>query len=64
MPLYTLPNGLGFPAFLLNQFIGSSKMQLLKMLEVKKIFSKDEIVKVLKRSKSINTAVTAEEIDY
>jgi len=42
-PLYTLPNGLGMPAFLKHQFIGNSREQLLITLERRRLLSTEEV---------------------
>ena len=42
-PVYTLFDGLGFPAFLEHQFIGLSKMQLLRAIEQRGLLTTEEI---------------------
>ena len=63
-PLYTLPNSLGLPAFLRNQFIGNARDQLLEALMVKELISKQELKTAVEKSGSINCVVTKESIDY
>lgn len=64
VPLYTLPNGLGLPAFLNNQFIGSAKHQLFTVLRERGLMEGAELEAALKTSTTVNTAVTAEEVNY
>lgn len=64
VPLYTLPNGLGLPAFLRNQFIGSSQQQLLTALERRGLLGRVELEEALRVANTINTAVTKEDIQY
>lgn len=64
VPLYTLPNGLGLPAFLNNQFIGNAKHQLFTVLRERGLMEGAELEAALKTSTSVNTAVTAEEVNY
>ena len=63
-PLYTLPNGLGFPAFLRHKFIGNSREQLLMGLERRGLLSAGEVQRALETSKTVNNYVTREEIKY
>jgi len=42
-PLYTLSNGLGFPAFLQHQYIGTSRVQLLQAIEQRGLLTAQEI---------------------
>jgi len=63
-PLYTLPNGLGFPAFLTNKFIGSSRNQLLEGLRRCGLISAEAITDALATSNGISSLVTKEEVDY
>ncbi|KAI6651710.1 U8 snoRNA-decapping enzyme-like [Oopsacas minuta] len=63
VPLYTLPNGLGLPAFLGSQFIGSSRMNLLLLLKERNILPENELRKAIELSKSIKTVVSADDIN-
>ena len=63
-PLYTLPNGLGFPAFLRHKFIGNSREQLLMTLERRGLLSAEEVQRALETSRTVNNYVTREEINY
>lgn len=63
-PLYTLPNGLGFPAFLRHKFIGNSREQLLMGLERRGLLSAEEVQCALETSRTVNNYVTREEIKY
>ena len=62
-PLYILSNGLGLPAFLGSQFIGTSRICLLHLLRERHILLEDELTKVIELSKNIKTVVSAEDID-
>ena len=42
-PVYTLSEGLGFPAFLEHQFIGLSRTQLLRAIEQRGLLTTEEI---------------------
>ena len=42
-PLYMLPGGLGFPAFLQHQYIGTSRSQLVQALERRGLLTAQEI---------------------
>lgn len=65
VPLYTLPNRLGLPAFLKNQFIGTSRRQLLAGLERCGLLEERELQEAIQLAGSyINTFVTQEEIKY
>ena len=66
VPLYSLPNGLGLPAFLRHQFIGSSRQQLLVAIERCGLLEKAELRKAvqLADNSDINTFVTRDEINY
>ena len=65
VPLYTLPNALGLPAFLRHQFIGTSRLQLVAGLERCALLSREELQQALLLSDShINMFVTKEEINY
>ena len=64
VPLYTLPNGLGFPAFLNNQFIGNSKHQLLTVLRERGLMEERQLEDAIHTSSTVNTVVTAEEVNY
>lgn len=64
VPLYTLPNKLGLPAFLKHQFIGTSREQLLAALERCGLLEKTEIQEAMYQADSINTFVTLGDIDY
>ena len=64
-PLYTLPNGLGFPAFLSNQFIGNSRDQLLTAIRKRGLLTEEEIRLVLEKANSnVNCVVSKDDIDY
>lgn len=63
-PLYTLPNGLGFPAFLGHNFIGSSKHQLLEGLKRCGLVSAQELSDAMSASHKISGLVTKDEVDY
>ena len=41
--VYALSEGLGFPAFMEHQFIGLSKMQLLRAIEQRGLLTTEEI---------------------
>ena len=65
VPLYTLPNKLGLPAFLKHQFIGTSRQQLLVGLERCGLLPRDELKLALQLAdRHINMFVTREEINY
>lgn len=65
VPLYTLPNRLGLPAFLRNQFIGTSRLQLLTALERRGLLEKAELQEAVSQAESaINTFVSHDEINY
>ena len=64
VPLYTLHNGLGFPAFLNNQFIGNARHQLLTLLRERGLMDAEQMEDAMKISRTVNTLVTAEDIDY
>lgn len=65
VPLYTLPNKLGLPAFLKNQFIGTCRLQLLIALERCGLLEKAELQEAMYQAdRDINTFVTRKEIDY
>ena len=63
-PTYTLPNGLGFPAFLRNEFIGNARNQLTMGLEKVGLFTREEIDKALKISEKVNSVVTVKNSIY
>ena len=42
-PLYTLPGGLGFPAFLQHQYIGTCRSQLVQGIEQRELLTAQEI---------------------
>ena len=59
VPLYTLKNRLGLPAFLKNQFIGTSREQLLVGLEKCGLLEDTELQEAIKlASNDINTFVS------
>ena len=62
-PLYTLPNGLGFPAFLKNRFIADSKDQLLHAIRERKLLSQSELTKAIEDSGNVKTQVTVKDTD-
>lgn len=65
VPLYTLPNKLGLPAFLNHQFIGTSQQQLIRGLEHCGILTTSEIQCAIQHADSnINTFVTQNDINY
>lgn len=64
VPLYTLHNGLGFPAFLNNQFIGNAKHQLLTLLRERGLMEEHQLEEAMKTSRTVNTVVTAEDVNY
>lgn len=63
-PLYTLPNGLGLPAFLRHNFIGNTRSQLLTSLERRGLLTAEEVGVALETSLKVNSVVAREEIDY
>lgn len=63
-PLYTLPNGLGFPGFLKHQFIGNSFQQLLVGLQRRGLLSQQEIEQAVKTSQQVSGLVSRDEVDY
>lgn len=62
-PLYTLSNGLGLPAFLGSQFIGSARVTLLHLLMERKILPEDELTRAIDLAKNIKTVVSADDIN-
>ena len=52
-PLYTLPNGLGFPAFLQHQYIGTSRTQLVQTIQRRGLLMAQEIQAALEVRASI-----------
>ena len=65
VPLYTLKNGFGLPAFLKNQFIGTSRQQLLVGLERCGLLEEVELQEATElASNDINTFVSREDINY
>ena len=62
-PLYTLPNGLGFPAFLKNRFAAHSKDQLLYTIRERKLLSEGELSSAIKNCDKIKTLVTVQDAD-
>lgn len=63
-PLYTLPNGLGFPAFLQHKFIGNSKAQLLVGVQTRGLLPEDEVKQALKTAEHVNCVVTNDNTNY
>lgn len=63
-PLYTLPNGLGFPGFLNHSFIGNSRFQLLVTLERRGMLTAQEVQLAQTTSHKVNTTVTKDEVGY
>ena len=63
-PLYTLPNGLGFPGFLNHSFIGNSRSQLLVTLERHDMLTAEEIQLAKATSLKVNPVVTKDEVGY
>lgn len=63
IPLYTLPNKLGFPAFLGCQFIGNSKLQLKAFLIKMKLLSEEEFQNCIELSENVNCCVSKEEAE-
>lgn len=64
VPLYTLANKLGLPAFLKHQFIGTSREQLLTALERCGLLEKAELQEAIYQADGINTFVTRKDIEY
>ena len=62
-PLYTLPNGLGFPAFLKHRFIADSKDQLLHVIRERKLLSQSELNTAIENCNHVNTLVTVQDAD-
>ena len=62
-PLYTLPNGLGFPAFLKHRFIADSKDQLLYAIRERKLLSESELKAAVENCNRVNTLVTVQDAD-
>ena len=62
-PLYTLPNGLGFPAFLKHRYIADSKDQLLHAIRERKLLSQSELQTAIKDCNHVNTEVTVQDAD-
>ena len=62
-PLYTLPNGLGFPAFLKHRFIADSKDQLLYAIRERKLLSQDELKAAITKCNHVKTLVTVRDAD-
>jgi len=62
-PLYTLPNGLGFPAFLKHRYIADSRDQLLYTIRDRNLLSESELQVALKDSDLIKTMVTVDDAD-
>ena len=62
-PLYTLPNGLGFPAFLKHRFIADGKDQLLHVIREKELLSQNELTTALKNCDLVKTLVTVQDAD-
>ena len=63
-PLYNLPNGLGFAAFLQNQFIGNARDQLIMGIRKRGLLPEDEIISALNRIGSVDCIVTNDNTDY
>ena len=62
-PLYTLPNGLGFPAFLKFQFDGDSKDRLLHAIRERKLLSQTELAAAIDNCTHVKTLVTVQDAD-
>ena len=62
-PLYTLPNGLGFPAFLKYQFDGDSKDCLFHVIRERKLLSQTELTLAMDSCIHVNTLVTVQDAD-
>eukprot|EP00731_Ephydatia_muelleri_P037397 Em0459g4a len=60
-PLYTLPNGLGLPAFLKHDFIGNSRDQLLIGIERRGLLSPAELKEAVRMSAHANSLVTVDD---
>ena len=60
-PLYTLPNGLGFPAFLKYHFAAHSKDQLLYTIRERRLLSEGELNTAIKNCDHIKTLVTVQD---
>ena len=63
-PLYTLPNGLGLPAFLSHNFIGNSRDQLLVAIRRCGLLTEEEVRMAVETSDKVNTLVSTDEVDY
>ncbi|XP_003382758.1 PREDICTED: U8 snoRNA-decapping enzyme-like [Amphimedon queenslandica] len=63
-PLHTLPNGLGFPAFLRHSFIGNSKVQLLTSIRERGLLTEEEVQTALKTAGLVDCVVTNDNTDY
>ena len=63
-PLHTLPNGLGFPAFLRHSFIGNAREQLLMSIRKRGLLTEEEVQTALKTAGIINCVVTNENTNY
>ena len=62
-PLYTLPNGLGFPAFLKHRFIADSKDQLLYAIRERKLLLQSELTTAMENCNHVKTLVTVQDAD-
>lgn len=60
-PLYTLPNGLGLPAFLKHDFIGNSRDQLLIGIERRGLLTPAELKEAVRMSAHANSLVTVDD---
>lgn len=63
-PLYTLPNGLGFPGFLCNNFIGNSRSQLLLTIERRGLLTAEEVREAVERSRKVDPVVCKDDVNY
>ena len=63
-PTYTLPNGLGLPAFLKHDFIGNARTQLLRGLEAKGLVTKEHISDAIRISNIVDSVVTVKNSLY
>ena len=62
-PLYTLPNGLGLPAFLKYYFTSDSKDQLLCAIRERNLLSHTELQAAIDNCNHIKTLVTVQDAD-
>lgn len=63
-PLYTFPNGLGFPAFLKHNFIGNTRNQLLTSIRRCGLLTPEEVKSAVETSLRTTSLVCKDEINY